>query len=253
MKRIAPAILAVAAALAGCGGTHSFTTHSTNNGASALTKARVPLYAHKVNLRPSDDPAAPPRGEEGEDTSTEETAAVTPCSGSVLGEPGTIHSARFEQGYETNPDNPPPLEILSSTVHIVGSAAVAARNVAADRTANVRDCIGRLLLAARRERGPLVRETEIVSARPEPLPAGHNSFHFAVTFHTVYLHAKPGGRRSRFETRPSNVQVVQDILGFASGPAEITLTDIHEPGHDPEAKEQHLLSLLYARAEAHNP
>jgi hypothetical protein len=135
----------------------------------------------------------------------------------------------------------------------VGSAAIAARDVAADRTARVRDCIGRFLLAARQPRGPLIRKSEIVSAGPGPLQAGHHSFDFAVTFHTVYLHAKPGGHRSRFETRPSNIEVVQDILGFASGPAEITLTDIHEAQHDAAVKEQHLLSLLYTRAEAHSP
>jgi len=252
MRSLGPAILAVAAVVGGCGGSNSTTAHSPNSGA-APTRARVALYAHEVNLRPSDLPDAPPSGAEGEDTSGEATAAATPCGGSVLGEPGTIHSARFARGLETDPDNPPPVEILSSTVRIEGSAAVAARDVAADRTTDVRDCIGRFLLEARGPRGPLIRKSDIVSVRPEPLPAGHNSFDLTVTFRTIYLQAKPGRHRSRFGTRPSNIEVVQDILGFASGRAQITLTDIHEAGHHPAAKEQRLLSLLYTRAEAHNP
>jgi hypothetical protein len=254
MRSHGPAILAVAAVVGGCGGTHSTTAHSANSGGAAITRARVALYAHEVNLRPSDLPDAPPSGTEGEDTSSEATAAATPCGGiGILAEPGTIHSARFVRGYGTDPDNPPPFESLYSTVRIVGSAAVSARDVAADRTTDVRDCIRRVLLAARGDRGPLVRQSDIVSVRPEPLPAGHNSFGLAVTFHTVYLQAKPGGRRSHLDTGPSNIELVQDILGFASGPAEITFTDLHEVGHEAAAKEQRLLSLLYTRAEAHNP
>ena len=255
MPRLVPAILTVAAVVGGCGGSHSPSARSSNSGGAALTRAQVASYAHEVNLQPSDVPGATPSSAEGETTPSGVIAAAPRCGTSgVLAEPGTIHSARFVQGLATSTqDNPPPLEYLLSTVRIASSAALAARDIAADQTARVRDCIERVLLAANGERGPLVRQTDIVSLRPAPLPAGHDSFALAVTFHTVHLRAKPGGPIARPDGRPSSLEAVQDILGFASGPAEVTLTDVHEVGHDPAAKEQHLLSLLYTRAEAHNP
>jgi hypothetical protein len=162
---------------------------------------------------------------EGEDTPTEVAAAEPRCGSSgVLAEPGPIHSTSFVQGLAVTQDNQLPPESLYSTVRIVSSAALAARDVAADQTARVRDCIGRMLRGANGQQGALVRWTDTVSLRPEPLPAGHDSFALAVTFHTVYLRAKPGGRRPSLGAGPSNRELVQDMLGFASGRAEVTLT-----------------------------
>ncbi len=248
-------MLMAAAAFGGCGASHSSTADHRISNADALTRAQVASYAHEVNLKPSDLPSATASSPEGGSTPSAVTAAAAHCGTSgVLAEPGTVHSAKFEQGTGTSAQgNPSPLEYLGSTVRIAPSASFAARDITADQTARVRDCIGQVLRAADGERGPLVRQTDVVSLRPAPLPADHDSFALAVTFHTVRLRAKRGTPLSQPDVRPSSLEFVLDLLGFASGPVEVTLTDLHEVDRHPAAMEQHLLSLLYTRAEAHSP
>jgi hypothetical protein len=196
----------------------------------------------------------PPRVAEGEDPPSYVTAEAPRCGGGgALAEPGAIHSPSFTYPFSLSTHgNLAPAEAVYSSVHIALSAARADQDIASDRTVGVRDCIGRVLRAARGNRGPLVRATVIVTIRPDPLPR-HASFALTVMFHTVYLSAKPGGHRSRLDSARSNFNLIEDILGFASGPAEITLTDLHESGRLPSAKERRLLSLLYTRAEAQAP
>jgi hypothetical protein len=56
---------------------------------------------------------------------------------------------------------------------------------------------------------------------------------------------EPPGRNG-----PFNIYV--DWLGYAVGPAVITLVDVGNPRPFPTATEQRLVSLLYRRAKAHN-
>ena len=253
MRRLVPAILALAAVVSGCGSSHSVAAHSPVSHGKPLTKAQAETYAREINLRAADLPDMPAISAEGEPAASYVTTEAPRCGGGgALAEPGAIRSSRFAYPLSLSTQARAPGEVVGSSVRLAASAARAAQDIAADQSVGVRNCFGRVLRAAGGDRGPLLQKTVVVSLRPHPLPAARTSFALAVTLDTVYLSAKPGGHRSSIERAldriRSNSTFTQDILGFASGPAEITLTDVHRSGEHPLAKERRLLSLLYRRA-----
>jgi hypothetical protein len=209
MRRLLPATLTLAALAGGCGSSHSITAHNSLSHGRPLTKAQEETYARDVNLRAADLPGMTAIAAEGEAAPSYVTSEAPRCGGGgALAEPGAIHSSRFTYPLSLSAQGSAPAEAVHSSVRIAGSAARAAKDIAADQSVGVRDCFGRVLRAAGGARGPLVRETVVVSLRPDPLPSGHAGFALAVTLQTVYLSAKPGGHRSPFNSAPLTASVL---------------------------------------------
>jgi hypothetical protein len=189
------------------------------------------------------------RTAEAEDEPSEELVRKAHCGGGgVLGEAGTIHSPLFEQEFliPRRGVRGISMELITSTLHLTDSPAIAARNISAVRTFSVQECMGRYLDSAYGAGGPLIREHLVVSPLPAILPETQRSFGFSLDNHREYLPAAPGSPRSHERA----MDIAEDILGFAYGRAEITLLDTHQADRPDRPRERRLLRLLYGRARA---
>lgn len=222
-------VLAGAGGLAtGCGGANSAPKTGASGASSAVTKAHASAYAHAVNLRAADVPGLAFVSAETETAKGGFATELTRCGGALPGtQAGSIHSARFTRG------SGPGLETVKSGVQVVASAAVAARNVAANQSAGVRACFARAV----RSLGPAPDLHVAISSLPTRLAGVEASFGLRIGVVSTPPRERP-------------FRVYQDILGFASGPAEIALTTTRTrvSGTTPSASERRLLSLLYRRA-----
>jgi hypothetical protein len=236
MRRVIGLILMIPASgvlVAGCGGG----SHVTAGSAGSLQTAPITTSSLTgLNLRAAD--VAGMKAVSGERTtkSSRFAAQLSRCGGGLPGwEEGSLNSARFERtGVRST-------ESVASAVHISGSAGIAARRLTANSSAGVRRCLARVFNTVRFQTGPLVRESVLLSTLPTPLPGVPGSFGLKLTFVVSYRHASPAGR-------PLARGFVQDIIGFAAGPAQIALIDSHDRGTASPPSEQRLLSLLYRRA-----
>jgi hypothetical protein len=232
-------VIAIASVMvSGCGGSKP-----------SVTKAQTVAYIDAVNLREGDVPSLSTRSDEREPGGTY-AAALARCGGTLPGwEAGSVRSVAFaaERGVR--------LEVLFSAVKIESSPAAAKRDLAAERTPAVRSCTAKAFAATAQERGPLVRESTSASPLQSTVPSATDSFGLMVTNRVTHLEANPRppehnpaeeGIRLR-----TDQNIAWDILGFASGRAEVALTVLYEPGHPPVQNERALLSLLYGRAKAH--
>jgi hypothetical protein len=132
---------------------------------------------------------------------------------------------------------------VRSDVEIRPTAAIAARDDAAVSSARGHACVLRFLQRAL-NRPPLttrrITRHLAVSWLPTPLPSAARGFQLRVVV-TVGANGRP--RAPGFF----------DVLGFVSGPAEVSLSAIRAGHPVSSATEHRLLSLLYSRAEARKP
>jgi hypothetical protein len=231
--------------LVGCGsGGSSPTTGAQSSaaiGAGAnISKAQAIAYAHTVNLGAADVPGAVVSSQERESAApSSEGVRFAICAGAVNPNRRIVNvkSPTFKIGRGTEATQ------LKSSVEVMPSATLAARNFAAVRSARGHACLARLLpqvlggTAARRARfGPAT--TSILA---DPLPSGEEALGVRVT---TSLTGVVAGKETR-------VPVYLDIFEILAGPAEVSLaaTSVSQPANS--ATERRLLSLLYGRAQAH--
>jgi hypothetical protein len=166
----------------------------------------------------------------------------------------TVHSPLFvDSPVFQSPRFAVAFQALHSSVQLERTAAAAARDVAADRTRSVEQCLGRYFNAAGGDRGPLVDNRATIAPLSLALPAA--GFAFGATTREHYKSAEPQPRqpnslRSRLEHARSG-GITIDHFGFAAGRSVITLVVEHEPGRRRAGEERRLLRLLYERARAH--
>jgi hypothetical protein len=251
---VALALAAGCALVLGCGSTKSASgtaapvptspSSSASHGpatGSAVTRSQAVAYAHEVNLRASDVPQMTARSSEREKTSVAPAAfEVSRCAGAT--DPSLrvadVHSPRFVAGMGTA------RETVKSDVEVKPSAAIAARDAGAIRSARGLACVTHFL--EHRAQEPTLTTQRItrqvaVHSLTAPLPAASGSFEVRIVVTTSA--ARPGGRLS--------ARSYFDALGFVSGPAEVALTATHST-QPPSAETEHrLLELLYGRAKAH--
>jgi hypothetical protein len=130
---------------------------------------------------------------------------------------------------------------VSSEVGVAPSAAAALNELAAVRSAHVRNCFSHylyLLLQAQPHRGASVAPVSIASGVP-PAPGAAGSFAWRIT--ATYL------------IRRIPVSLYVDILGFVVGPARVTLVSFGALRPFPAGIQQRLYTLLLSRARAHSP
>lgn len=223
----------------GCGASN---VASASGVTAPITKARAMAYAHAVNLRSSDWPGSKASSTEREIHQTHLGADVARCGGAVpLFEAGGIESPTLLR--RSKP------EIAVSVTHIVGSAAIARQQVAADRNITVRSCIARAYETSLDQPIPdkgsiSTHVTVTVPLTPPPGTGGNVGLDLLTT--TTVTRAATSTAGATTTTAHSS----QDILVFASGPVELAVADV-QPTLSLTHTERRLLALLHSRAEAH--
>jgi hypothetical protein len=249
--RVAPSVLLGGLILAGCG------AGAQHRQGPPISRARLGAYAHAVNLRAEDVPGITARSREGFDLPSEHITVAFDCAGGgIAGTSETVHSP----GFISSPAFQSPrfavaFEALYSSVQLEHSSGAATRDVAADRTRSVEQCLGDYFNGVGGDRGPLVDNRATIASLPLSLPAA--GFAFSATTREHYKSAEPQsppqnpvGARIQHELARYR-GITTDYLGFAAGRSVIKLAVEHEPGRRRAAEERRLLHLLYERARAH--
>jgi hypothetical protein len=236
--------VAAGALFAGCGGSSSASGTGTQSSGSAgagaeVSKAQATAYARTVNLDAIDVPGAVVRSQEREsDAPSQESVRFARCAGAVNPNRRIVNvkSPTFiERGAEPTQ--------LKSSVEVMPSAALAARNYAAVRTTRGHACLVRVLPlvlgGATARSGGFGPAT--ISFLPDLLPSGEESFGVRVTT----------SRTTILAGKQASVPVYLDIFEILAGSAEVGLsaTSLSQPPNS--TTERRLLSLLYDRAQAH--
>jgi hypothetical protein len=128
---------------------------------------------------------------------------------------------------------------VSSEVSVAQSAAMAARELAAIRSAHVHGCFAHylgLVLKGQHYGGATVGPVSVASGIP-PAPGTAGGFAWRLT--------------ATLAVQRIAVPFYLDILGFVYGPATVSLFSSGAVRPFPAASEQHLFSLLLRRAKAH--
>ena len=233
--RIILTVLALAATSVLSGGCSASSSNGSTrtNGSDPIENARALAYAHAVNLRAADLPGWTSAGPEVQAKRVPFGTALARCG-------GAIYPALGVGGVGSLFRRPPRLqmELMQSGVLVTPSADVASRDVAANRSARVQACVARVITSVQ-PRGPSRRRpVATISPLPNPLPG--------VASYGLKLIA------TAVNARGVTVLGYQDVLGFASGPAVIALSEAYTSKGARLANEHELLSLLYSRAKAHH-
>ncbi len=260
MRRMAAiaVLLASGGQLAGCGrggygsGTataRSAVTHGTRakhpgvgtpapRTGGALTKAQSQVFARAVNLRATDVPGFHVSSAHEHEPETPAEKRLKPelrrCFGSAGETKALIESGsrKFERS----------ASIVSQSVNsevTVGRTALTAKELGAIRSGRLPACLSHyfdLLLKSQRLHGVTIGPVSSREGSP-PAPGMTGSFGLRFTA-TITL-------------RGIHLPFYVDILGFADGPAEVSLSTFGLPRPFPAALEERLFSLLVERAKAH--
>ncbi|HSZ13211.1 MAG TPA: hypothetical protein VK790_04170 [Solirubrobacteraceae bacterium] len=258
MRRLA-AISALLAGglLAGCGGSghatpststrasaaagHTSAPGATGAGTAAPAKALALAFAKAVNLR-----AADVRGLRAGSSHAHESAAekrrereLLSCVGSHSSSPsGPRVLAEASSGNYERQQGLLSLGV-SSEVTVARTSASAAGVLGAMHSARLRGCLSHyfsVLLHGHSFSGAKVGAVSIKQGAP-PARGMTGSFGLRISA-PIILHAIP-------------IPFYIDILGFVDGPAQVSLFTYGLPRPFPAAAEEHLFSLLLARARAH--
>lgn len=257
-------VLAVSAVLvAGCGSgghttaktagggsgskAHATGTHTAPGGGSggagasageaSGAQAQARAFAGAVNLRASDLPGFHASSERAGKGAAEKRLepALLRCVGRTGAGRGPVEagSKTFERGASIITQS------VSSQVTVAGSAALAAKELAAIRGGKLEACLAsyfRQLLNSQNLHGAKVGPVVTKRGSP-PAPGAVGSYGLRFT-ETLML-------------RGLRIPFYVDILGFVKGPAEVSLFTFGVPRQFPAALEERLFSLLLQRARAH--
>jgi hypothetical protein len=242
LRTISRALPFAAAAIlgAGCGSSHTATVSSTTAAGGSISKAQATAYAHEVNLAAADVPGAVVRATERESGAPSKAAVeFARCSGGVdpqrrvaniISPSFRLRAAGVSMG-------------VKSSVEVMPTAALAADNYAAIRSARGHACLARQLTLALQKTatGPASFGHATVTSLRNPLSTGQESFGVRVT---MTLIATVRGKQIR-------LPVYLDVFDVLAGPAEVNMTATASAHPTPTTTERPLLSLLYSRAQTH--
>ena len=249
--RIISSILALGAVISlvvGCGSSGSSTTTTTTDAQSGrastavgqISKKQAIAYAHEVNLVAADVPGAVVGLEERESGApSRESAEFARCAGAVNPDRRVVDvkSATFRIGRGTAATQ------VKSSVEVMPTAALAARNYAAARSPRGHTCLAQALPRVVQGATPLGARagTATASFLPDLLPPGQESFGVRITTSLTRI---VGGKQVR-------LPVYLDIFELLAGPAEVGLSATSASRPASSTTERRLLSLLYSRAQEH--
>lgn len=228
---------------AGCGTSHTATVSITTAARGSISKAQATAYAREVNLGAADVPGAVVRLTERESAAPSQASVeFARCSGRVNPQRrvANIDSPSFRLGTVGMTTR------VKSSVEVQPSAALAAQNYDAIRSARGHACLTRQLTQTFRKTtapGRASVEHTTVTSLPNLLPTGQESFGVRVT---ATLIGTVRGKQVR-------LPVYLDVFAILAGPAEVNMSATAGRHVPSTATERRLLSLLYSRAEAHKP
>jgi len=255
------ALLAAGALLAACGSSshaptttvvpaaattraNAATAARTSASSRSFTKAQAIAFAHAVNLTAADVPGFKVHSEHEHETAAEKrlehemlrcVRALGSHYGILEGSHGLVEIGSKEFGREANTGE----ESVQSEVTVVRTPALAAKELAAMRSPQVRVCLSHyldLLFKSHKYHGATVSPVSISQGTP-PAPGATGSFAWRITT-TIALHSV-------------TIPIYIDIFGFVEGPAEVSLFTAGVPQPFPAAIEERLFSLLLTRAKTH--
>jgi len=260
MRRMAAiaVLLATGGPLAGCGkggpvtvtapahsaptatapATHPGGAPATPQTGGTLTKAQAQAFARAVNLKAADVPGFHVSSEHQHEPETSAEKRLKPelrrCFGSVAETKALVesNSGKFERSAGLASQS------VDSEV-TVGSAALTAKELGAIRGGHLPACLAHyfeLLLKSQNLHGASAGP---VSSKEGSPPARGMTGSFGLRF------------TATITLRGVRVPFYVDILGFADGPAEVTLSTFGLPQPFPATPEEQLFSLLLERARAH--
>ena len=133
--------------------------------------------------------------------------------------------------------------VEKSSVEVMPTAALAARNYAAARSPRGHTCLAQALPRVVQGATPLGARagTATASFLPDLLPPGQESFGVRITTSLTRI---VGGKQVR-------LPVYLDIFELLAGPAEVGLSATSASRPASSTTERRLLSLLYSRAQEH--
>jgi hypothetical protein len=137
-----------------------------------------------------------------------------------------------------------PFESMRSAVYVMGSAALASREIATAASDRGRMCLKRVNVSHNATivaEGAKVREPLLSQIEVSALPSSMRG---------VQVYAWRTMADAAIEA-PSRSPYYEDSFAFAMGPAVITLDATGSPHPFPGATERRLISLLYRRAKSH--
>jgi hypothetical protein len=216
------------------------TTPAPKERAPAPTAARAQAFARAVNLTAADVPGFTATAKHSPGTASERRLEheMLACAG-LSGAPA---KAIFEEGSKSFQLKRSVIQLsVSSEVTVEPSAASALRALAAIRSSHVRGCFSRYLERIFRGRhvgGASTGQVTIQAGTP-PAPGTSGGFGWRIT--------------ASFDVRGIRVPLYLDILGFVVGPSEVTLLSSSVLRPFPADAQQHLFTLLLARARANRP
>jgi hypothetical protein len=249
------ATLTVGGALAGCGGGTATALAPGGGGSTAsalvpgggtVTKAQAAAYAPAVNLRATDlprmDVGKPERESE---APTPFELELARCYGGVNPQIRVLSrlSPTFTATSEGEGENEGEHEQIHSSVEVLPTLAIAAKNNAAQLSPRGLDCLRSLIPAtiANSDTRPVRYGSVALRHLTNPLPGVPGSFAIEIAMSVL-------GMPDQLTATPPHLYI--DILGFLSGPSEIGLGAIGFPKPVAQATEQRLIETLYSRAQA---
>jgi hypothetical protein len=260
IHRRAPAsILAVALSAAvglGCGAGDS-TDGTSGASAEALARVSAADFARGVNLRASDVPyfeSQPDEGEEDPRQRHRQEQELLRCIGVKESDDSLADVESPTYGTES----PGELLNVASSVEVVLGAEEAARQLKLFRSRRSERCLRSVYVSAVEEEESSTTEVRNASVTRVRFPAPEIEDGFACRFTaSVIVHA-PTSQLSAYRpaAEPKAAQTLKvyvDILGFAVGPVEVTLTATGIPAPVSKNLERNLLGVLHARASERRP
>ncbi len=234
-----PAPIAAAVAHASAVARATAVTHGSGAIAEPLTKHQALTFARAVNLTAADVPGfkASSQHEHEHETPAEkrlegelERCAGAPSSKDQLAEVSSEGFGHEDRGA---------VQSVQSSVSVERTPALAAKGLAAVRSARGRECLSRYVdLLFKIEKGSGVRVSPVsISSGSPSAPGTTGSFAWRI--------------KSAIRSRGVRVPFSLDFAGFVYGPAEVTLFSFGLPEPLPAAMEERLFALLVQRAKAH--
>jgi hypothetical protein len=241
------ALLVAGALLAACGRSNPQTATTSAKAASRITgpvgsdpplgAAQARAYAQAVNLTAADVPGFAVSAKHREHETPGERrleGQMLRCTGGV----GFNHGLAEASSQEFERKGGAVAQSVSSSVTVLATSAIAAKELTAIRSGHVRTCLAHylgLLFSGQRYEGFTVGPVSIESGTPPALGTA-GGFGWRVST-TIVGHGIA-------------IPFYMDILGFVNGPAEVALLAYGFPRPFPAVIEQRLFSLLAERAKA---
>ncbi len=251
MRRMIPPTLADVGALvvgglfSACAGSHPAVVRLGATSSGPLGRPAARAFAHAVNLTAADLPGFTASADREGTTARERRLErqMLACAGPAASGPAPGAGRSLAEASSKDFEFKHGIVDLgvNSEVSVGSTPAVAAGELAALRSAHVRECFSHylsLLFKSQRYAGASVGRVSIASGTP-PAPGTSGGFGWRIT--------------ARLIAQRIELPLYMDVLGFVYGPARVTLFSSGALRPFPAGAQERLFQLLLERARAHLP